>query len=775
MVIRDPRAILQAGARPLLPPPGVLPGAPTPGVPGAAPGVASAPPPLGAGLAMRPDLQPRPPVDPRAAVESPGNPGPADAPPPSPELQAQEAAVRAREEAFRKQREAQMQAELYKIVDLAKAEAAENDRDPNYPAWYDPDDYPKPKAYAAVEQVRKDHNRHQHLLMRMAEDLDTIDMRSVGVFRNFDKRVESPFYDPTLAADTHMTASIMGTAEVYYDAVARKQEDQEEAEAKEAALNYWRRCEENEHAEAGNADLGIDEARMLLVYGRIYKRILLNPNAESYDHPFITHLLDPATCFPTYESQRGMRTFTRYYTMRVADIVGTFGGDAEASERLRTKLIESREHPGRSEESTLNVMEYWDRRWYGVLVDGDWIHGPIEHKYGCVPIVEQLGPLGRSRFTRSPWGNGTTRPHADVSGAFSYNTDEELADNGLSYVHFMRMPHRQREALLGRFYTEAAKQINPPVLVYQDDLMFRKGPPRISSAEGARNRLVRGREDIQPFPTAPSPQVVNPLMAVLAENYAKWGLSPASYGLAENAGQTGTAIESLTDADSVKFSAFLRAKERFHRREAEFKLKLLKNFGWMVGSEGQRGEYTVPKAKPLQEKYAFVVLTHGMLRRTGIQVDVRLTSVKMANLGPLGNAVNLWRNAGLMTKEEALKLRDVRDPEATLRKIRIEEVQDMDFFKKAEVLDALKREGNWSLYYEVQAQIAAEKGGGGGGGNQPMAPGGTGAPGGAPPGMAPPAGGSPVAIQGASLPQYGMPAGTQGGRPPGGGPPPGMI
>jgi hypothetical protein len=164
-----------------------------------------------------------------------------------------------------------------------------------------------------------------------------------------------------------------------------------------------------------------------------------------------------------------------------------------------------------------------------------------------------------------------------------------------------------------------------------------------------------------------------------------------------------------------------------------------------------------------------------MLRRTGIQVDVRLTSVKMANLGPLGNAVNLWRNAGLMTKEEALKLRDVRDPESTLRKIRIEEVQDMDFFKKAEVLDALKREGNWSLYYEVQAQIAAEKGGGGGGGNQPMAPGGTGAPGGAPPGMAPPAGGSPVAIQGASLPQYGMPAGTQGGRPPGGGPPPGMI
>ena len=264
-------------------------------------------------------------------------------------------------------------------------------------------------------------------------------------------------------------------------------------------------------------------------------------------------------------------------------------------------------------------------------------------------------------------------------------------------------------------------------------------------------------------------------MAVLAENYSKWGLSPASYGLAENAGQTGTAIESLTNADTIKFAAYMKALTRFHKREAQFKLKLLRNHGWKIGTEGHRGEYIVPLDKPAQGKYSSITLTHGMLRRTGIEIDVRLTSLKMQNLGPLGNAVMLWRNGGLMSKVEALKLRDVKDPERLLQEIRIEEARDTEPFKNAELLTALRQQGQWEMYYELKAQLAGGKASSPG---QPgMAPGGAGGPQGAPPGAAPAigGGGGPVGVQGASMGQYGSPPGQEGGRPALPPPPPGVV
>ena len=164
--------------------------------------------------------------------------------------------------------------------------------------WYDNSDYPRPTATDAVELVRSDHTRHQMLLTRMAEDLDTVGMDSVGVFKNFDRRTEHPFYDPTLAADTTMTSTILGTADIYYDAVARRADHEDEAEAKEAALAHWRKTEEHSHAEQGNSDLGIDEASLLLVYGRVYKRILLNPDAESWDNPLHHPPRRPRHLFP---------------------------------------------------------------------------------------------------------------------------------------------------------------------------------------------------------------------------------------------------------------------------------------------------------------------------------------------------------------------------------------------------------------------------------------------------------------------------------------------
>jgi hypothetical protein len=127
-----------------------------------------------------------------------------------------------------------------------------------------------------------------------------------------------------------------------------------------------------------------------------------------------------------------------------------------------------------------------------------------------------------------------------------------------------------------------------------------------------------------------------------------------------------------------------------------------------------------------------------------------MTSLRLQNLGPLGNAVQMWRNQGLMTKLEALELRGVQDPHAYLRQKDIEDFKDTPEYKTAKLLEWADEEGESPTVISTMMYLLATKGGGGGGGQ----------PGASPAGPMPGNGGGP--------PTVGMPGGPgqQGGRPP---------
>lgn len=357
--------------------------------------------------------------------------------------------------------------------------------------------------------------------------------------------------------------------------------------------------------------------------------------------------------------------------------------------------------------------------------------------------------------------------YEDAFDSEVYTPDEEIAKQGLSFVHYLKQTHFQREALMGRLFTEAGKAINPAVLVEQDDFARKFGAPGLSSSEGARNIIYMDHERVLPYPTAPNPQLLAPLMGLAQDAYTRHVLPSEAHGMSQGTQRSGSAIESLTDAGREKMAPYLKAMTGFEQRCAEMRLRMFRDWGWHLGSEGSRGEFLIPVGRAMKGKQRYRTLTHGMLRRTDTLVNVRLTSLKLQNLGPMANALSIMKNNGWIEDVEALRFFDVRDPQATLERILIQQaMQDDEDLKRARVEKALSDQGEdelLALYKKKNAMSAFRPVPGASAPPMGDAPG--------PPGPTPP-GPSNIQTMGASLPQFGIGNGAAGGRPLGTGSPP---
>jgi hypothetical protein len=624
-------------------------------------------------------------------------------------------------------------ARLAQMQQRAAEEEAERDHKPMHPDWFDANDYPMPRASDVVALANYDEQRHQKLITRIFEDLEVIGLKRVGVFRNFHKPTETPFYDPSVAADCQLMKGLVGGADTNYDALFSSMDERDEAQDKEDFLHFCDKKAANQHADAGNGVLPLDEADSEIIYGRVVARVVLNLNAGPSDSPFIEHLLDPATVFPTFEGERGLRTVTRKYKMRVSDVIGCFASKNKDVER---KIAGPRDRRKRQLGDAIDVIEYWDRVWCGYIIDNEWVVPPIRHNYACVPFIYQLGALGRSPVFRMP----TTASGILGLDQSTWPTEEdEIAAQGLSHIHLMKIPKAQREAILGRLMTEAAKSINPPVIIEMDDYAWNRGAPPISSAEGARNVIRMHHHKIGPFPTSPGPQILQPLMLSTAETMARTISPPSAYGTNDRSNVSGNAIESEKDSGLDKALPHIMTLTMFRRRKAELRLKLYRDWGWSIGTKGKKGYVVVPRQRPDRGQPPAFKMTHGMLRRTGIEIDVRLTSIRLQNLGPLGNAVQIWHSMGMMEAREGIELRGGKDPEAIVRRVRIERAMEEPEFARALLKADLRKEAQWDVL-NLYEQELRKSGGPSGSGSSPLGPGG------------PPGGGGPGTMGGMSLP-----------------------
>jgi hypothetical protein len=641
-------------------------------------------------------------------------------------------------------------------------EDAQRDQGPMYEKWYRPEDYPRPKVSYVIDKTDADKSLYQPLVRRMAQERLIYLVMDVGRFPDFDHLAEITFTDPSLAQDSALVVNLVATTDTNFEARARRLDEAEIAEKKEqiahAALEKW----ERRHQRMYGTSLRYDEAKTAITTGHLAARFSCDFDAESDEVPVNMDLLDPATCFPTWDGERGMRTMTRKYRQTLEQVIATW---ATKENKLEKKLMRRKvkDENGRMRVRTLSdtvdVHEYWDRRWYVIAVDGEEAL-TAEHKYGCVPF----------EYIRSPFGDsGVLSLDALTNGGRSKDMGDEIAMKGLSHIWASKITHSQREAIMGRLLTELKKTANP-------DRTFEQAPsrygetPQVTNAEGGISLLVMGEEREVPGPQKPGLSLVGPLMGTINEGVQRSLMPASAYGVSSNANESGTAIEGLNEAGRDKLTAWLEMLERWDQAKAEKVFRFTRDHGRMLGSEGRRGYFEVPRQKPKPGQDAIIEVTPQELRQVGLHIRAKRTSLRLSNLGNLGNAIMPWIQGGMMEKVEALEMRGVQDPIAALERIRIEQWEESDVYKNIGLIKYLEKQGKHDE--AIMARTLVMQGGGGGGG--PMGappsgppiggpPGGPGVNGGAPPGV-------PMGPQGASSPMGALGTGSRLA-----GPPPGHI
>lgn len=635
---------------------------------------------------------------------------------------------------------------LTALLDLiAKEEELQNG--PVYKKWYKPGDYQKPTISKVQAKADADRSLHSKLVRRFAEDRAFLQLLTVGKFADFDDEVETTFQDASLAHDVALVVNLVGGTEPNFEANSRRLDEVEIAEKKEQFAHAFRDKNERRHARMYGTALRFDEAKYAVEYGHYVKRLSLDFDAESDEVPIRSDLLDPATCFPTFGGEYGLKAMTRIYPQTIDQIIATW---ATKENKIGKKLLDKKVKKSNGEEryftldDRLDVYEYWDRRWYCIVVEGEEVV-TAEHKFGFVPFVykhSRFGDAGPTSLNNmNPYGSGGR-----------HTAQDEIASKGLSHIWASKQTHSQREAMMGRMYTELKKTANPDRTFEQDANRYGQSPD-VTNAEGGISLLLMGSERELPPTPKPGLSLVGPIMGVTNESIQR-GLLPASmYGITQNANESGTAIEGLSESGRDKLTAWLVLLEEADRDEIEMALTLQRDWGHLLGSEGQKGYVELERVRPTEDQEETFALAPKELRQVGVRIRSKRTSLRLSNLGAMGNALTAWKNNGWLEDHEALEMRGVRDPIAALERIQIQEWKKSEMYQNVGLIKYLERNGQVDEAMMVRQMVMGQSQGGGPGG-----------PGGPPPS------GPPPGMMGPGGPPPGMPPGgpgVNGGAPPG--------
>lgn len=635
-------------------------------------------------------------------------------------------------------------------------EELDPDPGPKYPVWYRKEDYPKPKVGTITTKAEDDRSAFQMLIDRMRRDRDRIRMAVVGSFDNAEDMRESEsatFQDASLALDVQLITSILAACDLIFHKTAKKSGQSDDAQKIEnVCYALFEQTQRRHHAMHGT-NYKIDAIKTGMNTGHLVTRVLPNYDADDGDIPVRVDLLDPATCFPSRD-QYGVETMTRTYYQPVKEVCHGFGLDPK-----KRKSLLGKKHTGKNGvvrdrlmSDVVEVIEYWDRRWYALVVDSDMVIAPTEHLLGTVPFV----------YSRSAIGDPSNVYEQNLKASYGisdFSRQRDLASKGQSHIQLLQKTHEQREAIMGIVATEIKKIRNPP-RTFEQEVTVYGDAPAVTNMEGGIGMLRSGEERETPTPPDARFQLMGPLLANVNEAAQMGRMSPADYGLAPGSQSSGAVVEGLSESSKDKLNLWKVMIQDHEAHVGEMALTFLRDHGRKLGPEGNRGTVmTVEKQHPTEQEDGFFDFDHRLLRDDTCRVRVQMTSLRMQNLGALGNAVQMWSNMGRMSDEEALTLRGVRDPEAYMRKVNIENFKKTPEYQTAKLLEWMKQEDESPETMGTVMYLLATKGGGGGG--------------------PPPGGPGPMPGNGGGPPTVGMPGGPgqDGGRPMGGqipGPAPSM-
>jgi hypothetical protein len=637
---------------------------------------------------------------------------------------------------------------------------------PTYPSWFVT---PRKPTKAEVEELTHgDHTEWAVVRDRIDRDLKFLHMEAAAVKDNFDPDYDHEYVSPAMSDEVRAIAAMLGAIEPTYEVPWYKPDIEDATQQVEDALYCWDHEAESQYTEAGNGVYRHEVAEYLVGTGYVCSRIAFD--VANPQNPFMEVLLNPATCVPTWDGSRGLLRVTQRYTSTVAAVLADFDLDG----KLRKKILKTSKtvkggkatvtgqerEPYRLTDS-VNVICYYDRWWYSIIMDDVEIVPVTAHKLGFVPfIIKGSGngePMAITQLSTNVVGTGP-----GLSSSRS-----RLEYKNVSHFHFRYKIHAQKEEILSVIRTLFQNADNPSWLLEQDELAEVAGDPDIDNKPGGVTKLKAQHEALRELLTNPQAVAMfGPLLQAIGMDESTNRLAPEFWGVNQAANTSGNAVEGNLESGKEKLTNYLLAMQSFYAERASMRLRWFRDWGHEIENDyGEYGKLDIPYQRHRQRLKGTPPsfhLTPDTVARTGIKVKAKVTHIRLQNLAALGNAAAMWMNINAMSAREAMELRGHRDPDSVFEERRYEKaLLDEDLEKALTLIDLKARDPEAAAFYQ-QITMAKAMGGQQGG----------------PPGMEGPPGnfGAPN-TSAMNMPALGMGQAGPTGRPAGanGAPLPGMM
>lgn len=570
----------------------------------------------------------------------------------------------------------QVETMLSEMLEIFESDAAERTK-VRYPSWFDEEKAAKekPNPDEALQQAKRIWDDFGSLRTTFRETLDFLHNNRGTVFADADPyERENAYHDTTPQAEVELATAQLAGIEPALMPTARTNDEFVTTADKADFLYACFDDAERLHTMTGHGDFKTEASRTEVVYGRLAAMILYTTDAEYDEMPLVTRLIDPASCAPVYD-QHGMSVMVRSYRTTIGDAISAFAVDEKVANRIRNP----KDKASRLDHQGCDVMEYWTRWWRLVWVDGHLVLGPMEHRLGYPPFAYQMGALGPPSYLTDNTGYSSylaTMFDAEAKGRGWSGSRNPVANpnRGLSHIHIMKYPIQLREAIQSRVITAFRREVDPSMVVEQDIIAGDNGVPEIDRSPNARNPIMMGHEQINVLPVAPNAATLSPMLAQLDEAIGRITFSAAAYGINANSNVSGFAVENLAEYGRDKLLPHLVTLQAFYRQIAEMQLRMFRDWGWIMRQGDEvRGRLTVPRHRVVGDMTPIFELTPDALHKTGTQVKVKMTSVRLSNLGNVANALAILNNIGILRKRWAFEM--LGDPNPDRAVLELEQEQ----------------------------------------------------------------------------------------------------
>lgn len=491
---------------------------------------------------------------------------------------------------------------------------------PVYPRWLG--EIKKPDPAKMVELARKRFDEYSIWRGAVRHDLRMVRMQETGIFKDDTPDVRAGIME---SYESHGLVDEYNLAVSWLSGLQKRvvkdaQSDETKGDARkiklacQLLLDYESKC----HTAKGEMPTRVLEPKILLGYGLLAKRRVLDRFAEPYDSPFITRYIDPAQLIPEFDD-RGLKRIFRVYSAKVGDIANTYGDFPDSVKRKLEKKY------GKFDDDLelTNIVEYWDRWWRFVGIEGDDILPLVDHRYGEVPYTIGYGPLGEPNLTMLPEESG-------AAAVVDETWKENMPYKSVPFVRFIKRSHIIHEALMSRYLYGVKVELWPPVMRMRSLAAANKPAPDLDPSPGAVNEGMLGEEEIAAYPFPPASQSNRMLLMDAIKTDMQTGRAPMSaYGQMDQSNISGTANKQAAQAGLHHWKPWASSLEEFHSDDLSKAMRIWQRLGNVVeyGDTGGRRPFVVPVQKPYSGESASFELKRETISKVGPNVHVTMASV----------------------------------------------------------------------------------------------------------------------------------------------------